>query len=535
MKLHILDETLKRVRPISIHSSLTWNTYFGAESTFSLECPLMYFNNLNPKLNDVFIENTHDKENIGVVESIDKMEDDEGTKYLLVKGRMANVLLNRRVQLEAVDYKGTSPVDIISDLMNNNFINPKDSNRTLDLIEFDVSEQPDLPAIDYALVRGAYCGDVILDLSKLASFGFSVKLNDEGTKLKLKLYKGVNRSIDQNNFDPIIIQRKRRTAYAVNYYLDTTQKKTWAAVDKENNVPTTYPEESSEGLSGLKRKETFIDLSSVSQTITKADGTQVIIEDKYYKNMITNEAATRLSSMENTEYLDSSLPDEISKRFRESFYLGDIVTVQDDDTGLVENHRLTGAVEVWDKSGYQIDVQIGDNAVSSYGSSVAGGSSGEFNSVLEQIYRVGDIKFTTNNVNPKTYIPNTDWVLWGSGRVPVGVDTGDSNFSTVEKTGGSADAVVVSHNHTQKSHSHGTGNSTLEHFQIQKNSGVSRRNIGGSGKGYQWTTDSTTDYSAVSAVSATGTSTPTINSSGVSGTGKNLQPYITCYMWKRIA
>lgn len=378
MKIYALDENLKRAKPISLYTSLTWNTIFNSEiSSFTLECPLGYFNYLCPRDKDIFIENTYDKNHIGLVESIDKVEDDEGVKYLVVKGHTSEVILNRRVQLEALEYKDTSPATIIYNMLQDNFINPKDSNRFLDLIEFDISEQPELSKVDYELMRGAYCGDVIFDLCRLSSFGFYLKLNDSGTKLKLQLYVGSNRSADQQINDPVVIQRKKRTAYSVNYYLDSTQKRTWAAVDKENNVPTSYPSSSSEGLSGLKRKETYIDLSSVSQTITKADGTQIVIEDKYYNNMINNEAATRLLSMGNTEYLDSALPDEISKKFRETFYLGDIITVQDDDTGLIENHRLTGAVEVWDKSGYQIEVQIGDNSISSYTSSVIGGSSGE--------------------------------------------------------------------------------------------------------------------------------------------------------------
>ena len=82
--------------------------------------------------------------------------------------------------------------------MSDNFINPKDLNRVISLIEFDEAEQPILENIDYELVRGAYCGDVISDIGDISNFGYSVKLNDSGTKFKLQLYKGVNHSTDQN-------------------------------------------------------------------------------------------------------------------------------------------------------------------------------------------------------------------------------------------------------------------------------------------------------------------------------------------------
>lgn len=59
-----------------------------------------------------------------------------------------------------------------------------------------------------------------------------------------------------------------------------------------------------------------------------------------------------------------------------------------------------------------------------------------FTAVLLETYPVGSIKISTNNVNPSTYLGGT-WVAWGTGKVPVGIDTTDSDFNTSEKTGGS--------------------------------------------------------------------------------------------------
>ena len=53
------------------------------------------------------------------------------------------------------------------------------------------------------------------------------------------------------------------------------------------------------------------------------------------------------------------------------------------------------------------------------------------------MYPVGSIYMSTSSTNPSTYFGGT-WVAWGSGRVPVGINTSDSNFNTVEKTGGAS-------------------------------------------------------------------------------------------------
>ena len=72
--------------------------------------------------------------------------------------------------------------------------------------------------------------------------------------------------------------------------------------------------------------------------------------------------------------------------------------------------------------------------------------------IMLLLYPVGSIKFSTENVNPSTYIGGT-WVAWGQGRVPVGVDTSDSDFNTPEETGG---AKTNSHYHIEAIGNDGT-------------------------------------------------------------------------------
>ena len=51
-------------------------------------------------------------------------------------------------------------------------------------------------------------------------------------------------------------------------------------------------------------------------------------------------------------------------------------------------------------------------------------------------YKVGDIFLTVNSDNPGDRFTGT-WTLIAKGRTLVGVDPNDSDFNTVEKTGGS--------------------------------------------------------------------------------------------------
>ena len=138
---------------------------------------------------------------------------------------------------------------------------------------------------------------------------------------------------------------------------------------------------------------------------------------------------------------------------------------------------------------------------------------------LAAIYPVGSI-YTNATVatNPGTLLGFGTWTAFGAGRVPVGFDAGNALFDTAEETGGSADAIVVSHTHaiTDPGHFH---QGTLDVATSTAGNSV----VIGNGRAIQTLTTDTK------------TTGITINTAGSSGTNANYQPYITVYMWKRTA
>lgn len=136
------------------------------------------------------------------------------------------------------------------------------------------------------------------------------------------------------------------------------------------------------------------------------------------------------------------------------------------------------------------------------------------------LYPVGSIYINaTSSTNPNTLFGFGTWVAFGAGRVMVGLDAGNAAFDTAEETGGSADAIVVSHTHTatvtDPGHLHSINNTTTLGGGLM-----------GSGSG---PSGSTNTNSATTGITVSNSTT------GSSGTNANLQPYIVVYMWKRTA
>lgn len=161
-------------------------------------------------------------------------------------------------------------------------------------------------------------------------------------------------------------------------------------------------------------------------------------------------------------------------------------------------------------------------------------------SFIKTLYPVGSIYMSVNATNPSAYFGGT-WVAWGAGRVPVGINTADGNFNTVEKTGGAATVTLTTAQMPAHTHTF-TGSSATT-----SSKGAHTHNVGRDGDGASGSSTYTVHSAGVSGAGGTsptnsaGAHTHTLTAKGTNantgggGAHSNLQPYIVCYMWKRTA
>lgn len=201
--------------------------------------------------------------------------------------------------------------------------------------------------------------------------------------------------------------------------------------------------------------------------------------------------------------------------------------------------------------------------------------------LLDALHPVGSIYLSTSSTNPSTYFGGT-WERFANGQVLVGVDTQETEFNTVQKTGGSKTHTVTlkdvpAHTHSipklsgtaasAGSHKHNDTFAVASagaHTHRLKRADAGRTDFTALGEftnrkkgkepvqqagNYTWDSISPTTTSAGAhthtlngSVSSGGAHTHTVstNTSTTGSTGSSvsinfnvLQPYITCYIWRR--
>ena len=131
----------------------------------------------------------------------------------------------------------------------------------------------------------------------------------------------------------------------------------------------------------------------------------------------------------------------------------------------------------------------------------------DVSTILNSIYPVGTIYTSVSSVNPSTFFGGT-WVAFGSGRTLIGVDTSDTDFNSVEKTGG------------EKTHT-----LTIDEMPSHNHNKLKLR----------WSTSAGANAVYGSNGSGSGSDRDSESFEGGDQPHNILQPYITVYFWKRTA
>ena len=186
-----------------------------------------------------------------------------------------------------------------------------------------------------------------------------------------------------------------------------------------------------------------------------------------------------------------------NKHFTKGNLLKEYATLVGEET--LENKTLTSPVIT------DIDITGG----SATDIDITGGSISESTNVVEvlkKVYPVGCIYTSTVSTNPNTLFGFGTWSAFGAGRTLVGIDSGDTDFDTVEETGGAKThtltvAEMPAHRHPM---ARADGGTTYQYSY--------KNNIGHPTSGVAYT-----------------------ESAGGDSAHNNLQPYIVVYFWQRTA
>lgn len=285
-----------------------------------------------------------DDDKIGIIEDIKITYDSEGTEYLTATGRFAESILERRIVWQQTQLAGTAE-NGLRNLINNNIINPTISARKIPIIELG-SVKGYTDRLD-----AQYTGDNILEVNKKVSIATQTgfKFDFTGSKFKYELYKGIDRSYNQEQNSYVVFSDKYDNLLQSEYELNTSKLKNVALVAGEGEGTARKTLAIGNG-TGLDRYEIFVDarnLSTNNEEITESEYNNAL-KEKGLENIVTI-----------TQAFTGEVDLEQNYKYKKDFFLGDIVTIENSKWGIFINSRIIEITESEDESGYKITPTFG--------------------------------------------------------------------------------------------------------------------------------------------------------------------------------
>lgn len=553
--LWIFNENLRRVGSLRKYEMAQWNNKFRDIGTFSINARyvdenlflldktktyyvLLYMSNDKTKsdswntLHNVF----------GKIEKVSK-ENDEDADYpstIKVEGRLMPFLFSKRVIAGTFDYKNMELIAYVTDLITRCF--EKNTERYVDM---NISCQKDnkvyedtfitkqitggqlweelsdyfeqyklgiaiAPKMDKTFELSSEYGEHLSGLSNVAGFEVHIKTGVDRTRGN-----GLNTVIFSKSLSNI-----KRASYSYNSESDMNvayiagegagEERKWYEIQKDSENKK----------SAWNREELWIDARDI-QSEGENDTT---LTDEEYNKLIEQRAYEK--------FQENSVMDEYSATVNEhnqryvymrDYDLGDWVTIQDRDlsieidaqivevtTTLQNNETINDITFEYGKANKTEikDIRTISASVEEISNNVKYIDK-KISDLLNMFYPVGSIYETMDS----SFDPNKKWGgTWEriKGRVLIGVDENDSDFNTAEKTGGEKTHTLVVSELPQHTHAN-----------YAKRTNITINNSGNT---------HVTCHSSNSGATVGNN----IGSTGEGVAHNNLQPYITCFIWKRI-
>ncbi|MBX8942501.1 siphovirus ReqiPepy6 Gp37-like family protein [Lysinibacillus sp. K60] len=349
--LYVCNESFERLGYIGNFSYLLWRKKYGPFAEAELHVDVTP-RNLELLKKDNIIFRQDDNEAMYIYYR--NFDDSTGIEQLVVKCFSLFRWTDRRFLWRQYNFDAT-PEMIMRQMIMETMINPSDTNRKIPQVKLAPSKNFGARVQHQMTYKEVY--ESIEKLCETHEIGARCIFN--GRELFYDFYEGVNRTINQSEHPRIILSKNRANLLQRTYEDANNDLKTTALIGGAGEGPDRRLANIGTTIKGLARREIFIDAREISDK-KDVDGEQVDIPPEEYYPLLLAKGKEKLS--EYTEFIGFEAELDVTKentKYNEDFFLGDLITIKDDELGILMNSRVMQADEVFQQDGKSIYVSVG--------------------------------------------------------------------------------------------------------------------------------------------------------------------------------
>lgn len=322
--------------------SVIWVERYNACGEFELYLPA------NTELIDLLLEEKEvlfsrpEKKRAMIYEKMEINSDAENGNYMIVSGRSAECILERRVVKKLFNFSGLAE-DFIRTLIINNAIDTSDEKRNIGVLELS-PKSGYLDTLDKQ-VTGDTLLKAIEDVCVRFSWGFYLEFKDG--KLFFQLYKGGNKK------STVIFSSYLGNLVISNYIVDLSNYYNfiWVAGEGEGENRKYGYYDAGTNCTGLYCRELFYD--------RRDNSSDSLIQQLMYQKILAEKGKECAAVHKISKTCTGKISDYISYQYEVDYLLGDEVAILN-DFGLYATATIQEVTEVEDESGHSLVPTLSD-------------------------------------------------------------------------------------------------------------------------------------------------------------------------------
>lgn len=317
----VLDKEFRAVGILDTYKSFIWTDRYASCGDF--EIYLSASEKMLQLLKMDYYLWINESEHIMIIEEHETECDAEEGSHLIIRGRSLESILDRRIIWNQTSIDGNLQ-EGIHRLLDENIINPDDERRKISNFIFEESTDPEITELT---LTAQYTGDnlyeVICNICGSNGIGFKITLNDNN-QFVFKLYKGTNRSYDQNENVYVVFSPSFENLINSKYLESRKNYKNVSLIagEGEGTDRRTATVGSAEG---IERRELYTDARDISSTTNEESVTL-----SEYTTQLKQRGEENLSEYKVIKTFDGEMDSSQMFVFGNDFYLGDIVQIKNE-------------------------------------------------------------------------------------------------------------------------------------------------------------------------------------------------------------
>lgn len=352
--LYVCDSNFNRLGAVGTFSYLLWRKKYSECGEAELHVDVTAKNiELLQKGNIIFRQDDNEAMYIYYRGFSD---DDNGIDQLVVKCFSLVRWTDRRILWGIYNFNGKIE-SIIRRMITESMISPSDSGRRISQVNLTPLKNIGVSLYKQSSYANVY--DSIVELCNTYDIG--IRCNFNGRTMFYDIYNGIDRTINQMTNPRIILSKSRANLLQRTYEDADNDLKNTALI---GGAGEDYDRRTASIINGtgLNRRELFVDARDISdQTGEKdEDGEPIYIPLSQYNQLLVARGNEALA--EYTEFTSFDCELDVTKentKYNEDFFLGDLVTIHDEQLNLLFNSRVLEADEVFQNDGKSIFVRVG--------------------------------------------------------------------------------------------------------------------------------------------------------------------------------